>query len=306
VSLYGQGTFTVSDKLDLVAGARFDRERKQALLTTGFSPVIAPPTALDTEETFSTVSPQFAAMYRVQPNHTLYGSVARGFKAGGFNPASPAGSEAYGEEFAWHGEGGVKSLVMNGRVRLGAAAFWIDWQDLQLNLPSAQSPGQFYVANVGNASSRGVEFEVNARAHPNLDLFGSFGYTRARFDSGTSSNGVDVSGNTIPNTPDYTATFGAHASHGLTRAATVYGHGEVVFYGAFKYDDANLAEQEAYSLANFRAGVQGKYLFAEGWIRNAFDSAYVPVAFAFPLAQSGFLGESGRPRTFGLTAGVRF
>jgi iron complex outermembrane recepter protein len=80
----------------------------------------------------------------------------------------------------------------------------------------------------------------------------------------------------------------------------------VVVYGAFKYDDTNVSGQEAYSLANFRAGVRGKYLFGEAWIRNAFDTFYVPVAFAFPGAQSGFLGESGRPRTFGVTAGVRF
>ena len=41
--------------------------------------------------------------------------------------------------------------------------------------------------------------------------------------------------------------------------------------------------------------------------RNAFDSKYVPVAFAYgQLAQSGFIGESGRPRTFGITAGVSF
>ena len=117
---------------------------------------------------------------------------------------------------------------------------------------------------------------------------------------------MDVSGNDIPNTPDYTAAFGAHLTRELTPAATLYGHGEVVLYGAFRYDDANRAGQDAYSLTNLRAGVRGKYLFAEGWIRNAFDASYVPVAFAFPGAQSGFLGESGRPRTFGLTAGVRF
>ena len=63
--------------------------------------------------------------------------------------------------------------------------------------------------------------------------------------------------------------------------------------------------QEAYSLANFRGGVEGRYLFAEAWIRNAFDTNYIPVAFAFP-SQSGFLGESGRPRTYGITAGVKF
>jgi iron complex outermembrane recepter protein len=305
VSFYGQGTFTVNEKLDLTGGARFDRERKQGLLNTSFSPAFAPATSLDQEETFSTVSPQFAAAYRVRATDTLYASVARGFKAGGFNPASPSGSEAYGEEFAWHAEGGIKSIALGGRMRFGAAAFWIDWQDLQLNLPNLQSPGQFYIANVGSASSRGFELEATARAHQNVDLFGSFGYTRARFGDNTSSGGVDVSDNTIPNTPDYTATFGAHLSRALTPAATLYGHGEVVFYGAFKYDDANLAEQDAYSLANFRAGVRGRYLFAEGWVRNAFDTAYVPVAFAFP-SQSGFLGESGRPRTFGITGGVRF
>ncbi len=305
-SLYGQGTFKVGEKLDLTAGARFDRERKEALITTAFTPAVFPTVTVDEEETFSTVSPQFAAMFRIQPEHTLYGSVARGFKAGGFNPASPQGQEAYGEEFAWHAEGGVKSLVMGGRVRLGAAAFWIDWQDLQLNLPNLESPGQFFIANVGSASSRGVEFEVNARAHRSVDLFGSFGYTHARFGDGTTSNNVDVSENDIPNTPDYTAALGANLSHELTPAATLYGHGEMVFYGAFKYDDTNLAGQDAYSLANFRAGIRGKYLFAEGWIRNAFDSAYVPVAFAFPLAQSDFLGESGRPRTYGFTAGLRF
>jgi len=56
-----------------------------------------------------------------------------------------------------------------------------------------------------------------------------------------------------------------------------------------------------------RGGARGRFLFAEAWIRNAFDTKYVPVAFAYgPLAPSGFIGESGRPRTFGLTAGVSF
>ena len=88
---------------------------------------------------------------------------------------------------------------------------------------------------------------------------------------------------------------------------TLYGGGEAVFYGAFKYDDMNLAEQKAYSLVNLRGGARGGRLFAEGWIRNAFDTSYVPVAFAYgQLAPSGFIGESGRPRTFGITAGVSF
>ena len=307
VSFYGQGTVTFNDKLDLRAGARFDHENKKALLTTSFSPQIAPDTTVDAEESFSNVSPQFALSYRFQPSRSVYASVARGFKAGGFNPASPAGSEAYGEEYAWHFEGGFKSLFAGDRVRFNASAFMIEWQDLQLNVPTPFAPGQFYISNVGDASSRGVEMELVARANSYVDLFGSLGVARARFGSGTMSSGIDVSDNKIPNTPSYTATAGAQFAKSLSSAASLYGMGEIVFYGPFNYDDANLAEQEAYSLANFRAGVRGKYLFVEGWVRNAFDSFYIPVAFAYPgLAPSGFIGESGRPRTLGITGGVKF
>ena len=65
--------------------------------------------------------------------------------------------------------------------------------------------------------------------------------------------------------------------------------------------------QEAYSIANFRAGLRGKRLFGEAWLRNAFDTQYMPIAFPYPgLAPSGFVGESGAPRTFGLRVGVTF
>ena len=69
-----------------------------------------------------------------------------------------------------------------------------------------------------------------------------------------------------------------------------------------------MAEQGAYSLTSLRARGRGRRLVVEAWMRNAFDTHYVPVAFAFDsrLAPSGFLGESGAPRTFGLTAGVTF
>ena len=54
-------------------------------------------------------------------------------------------------------------------------------------------------------------------------------------------------------------------------------------------------------------GARNRYVFGEVWIRNAFDTHYIPVAFAYgPLAPSGYIGEMGRPRTFGVSAGVTF
>lgn len=307
VGLYSQATATFREKLDVTAGARFDYESKDASLNTFFDPQIAPPGVVDVSDSYSNVSPQLALAYRLRPEAMTYASLSRGFKAGGFNPTSPAGSEAYGEEYTWHLEAGVKSLWVGGRVSTNVAVFNVEWDDLQLNLPDLAVPGQFYIANVGGARSRGVELELNARPHAGLDLFGSLGYTNARFSSGSISSGLDVSDNKVPNTPDYTATIGAQLSRTLTGAIGVYGRAEAVFYGAFEYDDANTARQDAYSLANFRAGARGKYLFVEGWVRNAFDTHYVPVAFAYGnFAPSGFVGESGRPRTFGVSGGFTF
>jgi iron complex outermembrane recepter protein len=307
LGLFGQGTVTLGEKLDLVAGLRLDYEDKNADLKTFYDPAIAPPTVVVAEDSFTHISPQFAAAYRLTPEHSVYATVSNGFKAGGFNPASPAGSEAYGEENTWNVEGGLKTLFANGRVSVNSAVFFIDWNDLQLNVPNLNVPGQIYIANVGGASSKGVEFDLTARPARGLDVFGTFGYTSANFSSGSTSVGLDVSDNEIPNTPDYTASFGVQYSRALNSSTSAFGRADVVLSGAFKYDDANLEGQDAYSLVNLRGGVRGKRFFAEGWIRNAFNTTYIPVAFAYgQLAPSGFVGENGAPRTFGLSAGVTF
>jgi iron complex outermembrane receptor protein len=306
IGFYGQGTVTFNQKLDLSAGARIDHESKEATLNTFFVPTISAPSLVAADDSFTDVSPQLSVAYRVRPDKTVYATVARGFKAGGFNPASPAGSEAYGEEHTWNVEGGVKTTWANGRVSANAAVFSIAWDDLQLNVPNPAVPAQFYVANVGKASSRGIELELNARPHPSVDVFGAFGYTRARFGDGSISSGLDVSDNKLPSTPDYTFTLGTQYTRAV-RESMVYGRAEAVFYGAFQYDDANTQGQEAYSLANLIGGVRGKYLFAEVWLRNAFDTRYIPIAFAYgSFAPSGFVGEMGAPRRFGVTAGVTF
>ena len=308
VGVYGNGTIAFGSRVDATFGARFDYENLKADLNTFFVPAIAPPTVVDTEKSFSNVSPQAAISFHVQPDALAYFSVTGGFKAGGFNPASPAGQEAYDEEHTWNFEGGFKSAWAGRRVIANLAAFSIDWNDLQLNLPNPAVPGQFFISNVGSARSSGVEIEVNGRARDGCLVFGAFGVTRARFGAGTRSNGVDVSDNKIPNTPGYTATIGTELSHSISSAIRLYGRAEAVFYGAFQYNDANTAEQEAYSLTNLRFGARGTRVFVEGWLRNAFDTRYIPVAFEYDprLAASGFIGESGRPRTFGLTAGVSF
>jgi iron complex outermembrane recepter protein len=306
VGIFGQGTVAVSERLDVIAGARVDHENKDADLKSFFTPAIAAPAVVTAEDSFTNFSPQVSVMYRFLPEHSAYATLARGFKAGGFNPASPAGNEAYGEEQTWNLEGGVKTVIMNGRVALNAAAFFIDWNNLQLNVANPDVPAQIYVANVGSATSAGLELDVTAKAAPGIDVFGAFGYTHARFSDGSSSLGLDIAGNTVPNTPDFTATMGVQYGRALSQAATLYGRAELVVYGPSKYDESNAQGQDAFSLTNLRGGVRGKRFFGEAWIRNAFDTNYIPFALPLNFAASGYIAENGPPRTFGVSVGLTF
>ena len=304
--VFGQGTATINEKIDVTAGLRLDYEKKDADLKTFFDPALGAPAVLVADDSFSHVSPQVSVAYRLDPTRTVYGTVAGGYKAGGFNPASPVGSEIYGEEKSWNFEAGYKSVYLNDRLWVSAALFYIDWNDLQLNVPYLQAAQQFFIANVGGASSKGFELEATARPMPGLDLFGGLGYTNARFSDGSTANGLDVSDNEIPNTPKVTFNLGAQYGRTLS-FGTVYGRADVVVHGPFEYDELNTQGQDAYALTNLRVGARRNMFFAEAWIKNAFDTNYIPVAFAYgQLAPSGFIGESGAPRTFGLSVGVKF
>ena len=92
IGFFGQGVVTLSERVDLTAGLRFDHEQKDATLNVFFTPAIAPPQQTVADEGFSNVSPQFAAAFHLQPGRTVYVSVANGYKAGGFNAASPPGT----------------------------------------------------------------------------------------------------------------------------------------------------------------------------------------------------------------------
>ena len=312
VGAYARTTLTAWEKLDLTAGLRGDYEDKSASLTTAYSPAIMPAMTSSPHQDFSSISPQVGLDYHFTPSKTVYGVVSRGFKAGGFNPLAPAGHEAYGQEASWNYEVGTKTAWLNDRLTVNLAAFYIHWSDLQLNLPLGT---QYYIANAGNADSQGVELELNLRPVAGWDVFSGVGYTDARFLSGATAiqtdpfgnnSTVNVGGNHLIYAPEFTAHAGSQYTWQVCQAAALYARAEVVVYGDYWYNPANTASQTAYSLTNFRAGLRGHHWYAEGWVNNAFDTHYVPIAFEYPNGRSGFIGESGAPITFGLRAGLSF
>ncbi len=312
LGLYGQATLTAWDQLDFTAGVRYDYENRKAELgTTPIGASQVPAAYVSPSADFGEMSPTFGVAWRYLTNQMVYARVAEGYKAGGFNSEGPA---EYGTEHTWNYELGHKAVWLDGKLETTAALFYIDWRNLQ-EAAFATNPGNpygYYIINAGGADSKGVEFETKYRPLPGWDLFGSVGYTDAKFQSDATYFGGSISGNRLPSTPVCTGNMGTQVSWSPCRAVTLYGRAEVTVYGDFEYDPSNAAGQSTYSIANFRAGARGKHWFAEGWVNNAFDTSYVPIAFnlydGYPgiNGRTGYVGESGAPVTFGFRAGLFF
>jgi iron complex outermembrane receptor protein len=307
IGLYGQTTVSIMKRLDVIIGLRADHEGKDAELHTTFDPALAPSTDVIEERSFSNWSPEFAGAYHFESGSLAYISFGRGYKAGGFNAASPPGSESYGAENAYHVELGAKAELLDGKMSVTGSLFSIDWNQMQLNLPDPVVPAQFYIANIDGAKSKGLELELRARPHPDVDFFGGLGLTKARFDNGVILGGIDVSRNLVPNTPQHTFTLGTEVRRALMNGVTVFGHFDTWFNGGFRYNELNVEGQKAYALVNFRAGARGGKLLVDFWMKNVGNTKYIPIAFAFDqnIAPSGFLGEMGAPRRYGVSAQVQ-
>lgn len=306
VGVFGQANYQATETLSVSLGLRGDWESKDAVLNSFTAPAgLGAATRQNLSDHFHELSPHVVASTKVAPDQMAYASIARGYKAGGFNGAAPAGAERYGQEKSWNYEAGYKASWLGNRLRTNLSVYHARWNDMQLNVPSAV-PGEFYISNVGAARSQGVEFEVTARPAAGLDLFGGAGLMSAKFRGGSRSDGVAVGGLRLPFSPDYTASGGAQYTFAVEQGLHAFVRGEVLALGKFYYTDQNVRSQGAYSLANFRAGLRGRQWSLEAWARNAFDEGYVQIAIPYSLAPSGFIGEAGAPRMIGLSASYRF
>jgi len=305
IGVYGQATLQAWEKLVLTAGLRYDSENAET--TLGNEPFMVTPTRQELKKDFKEVSPQVSLGYHINPAVMGYASVGRGYKAGGFNAGTTGDKEFYGEEHSLNREIGIKTRWLDNRVQINTALFATNWDDLQLNVPNPdpQASVSYYVKNVGEAESKGLELEMQCRLLNGWDVFGSFGLASAKFINGSQMQGATLKNKELPLTPEYTGNIAAQYARVIANAFTMYVRAGVTLCGKYHYDVSNTKGQDAYNLADFRLGAQRNGWLLEGWVKNAFDTEYIPIAFAYQLAPSGYLGEYGPGITGGVRVGIK-
>jgi len=181
----------------------------------------------------------------------------------------------------------------------------VDWRNMQLDIPLPD--GSAYVANAGKSHSQGLEMEITGRPLENLELFGGIAYMQSQFDTSLPASGI-TRGNDLPFAPEFTWNVGAEYSFKLCKEAKPFARIEEVGTGRYFYDATNGANQSAYGMTNIRLGVRGHHWSFEGYVDNAFEAHTVPLAFPYNpgFAPSGYIGENGIPRLYGVTLRLDF
>jgi outer membrane receptor protein involved in Fe transport len=290
-SAFLRGTVNISDNLRANAGVRYTHEDKKAsntlTVTTldGVTPNINPfdlaiasavggwstHTIPETKRTEKNWSPSFNLQYDLTSEAMLYASYNRGTKGGGFNPLNGTGdldSWQFDAEEATSFEIGAKTRLFNNRAVVNVAAFTTEVSGFQVSQFNGTT---FDVSNAGSAEVDGVEIDFRLRATEELTLSGAASYLDSRYgtfvtapcfngqtaDTGCVGGFQDLSGQTLPFAPDWTASFAADYSRPISANLLIK------LYTEFYYSSDQLlgpdldprTRQAGYTKINARLGI---------------------------------------------------
>ena len=318
-AFYHVSTFNIVKGLWASAGIRFDWEKnslknfsKKIKLTDPNEPPILKPldpkdgwqiTGFDANRIDRQITPKFTLKYQFTPFRMIYATVAKGYKAGGFNAVRETDADyTYKPEHTWNYELGAKWSFLKGLLAFEASAFYIDWQHQQLSV-TVPALGNV-VRNVGHSNSKGFELALNATPLPSLSLQASYGYTYAKMLEARMGVGKDYSGNMLPLVPRHTLSFNAnYVVNNLGRIADkLMFNANLTGVGPLYWREDNAVKQSFYTLLNLKAALTRGIFTLEVWSRNTLATNYLTYYFVAPTP----MAQKGKPFTIGTTLMVKW
>lgn len=243
------------------------------------------------KKSFDSTLPRLTLDYNMSDNTLLYLIAAKGNKPGVFNanPALPPDAQFADEEEAWTYEFGSKWNSPNGRTRLNASVFFIDWTNQQLsNSILVDGVPISFISNAGKTEIWGIELEGNTLLSEDWELYGSYGYNEAEFTENcdpvqgsqltgfdcTSPTGIaggDVSGNQTPNSPSTQFALGTKFTHGLSSSMDLVLRADYSYRSKVWAQVHNLAHSGDRQLLNMQAGINTENWTITLFVDNVLD-----------------------------------
>lgn len=318
-AVFGEMSYRFTDRLEATVGLRwFDVEQSdfgetvfQFALFTGRPP----PNEISASE--DKVVQKYKLSYDINEDATVYALASQGFRLGGTNNQGLVALPAlYESDELWNYELGLKSVWLDNRLIVNAAAYVIEWDNLQV---AGRDPtGAFgFIGNAGKAEVKGLELEVTARPSANWDLSAGLSYlptkelTEDQISSSIIAPGKD--GDEIPRIPDLTFNATAHYSFDLPMSgASGWLRGEYSYRDESntELDPRNIVNrvQEEFSITNLRLGFSSAEYNADlifFW-ENVFDEDGDVFVSGGQNPGRPTSKVTNTPRTFGVALTKRF
>jgi iron complex outermembrane receptor protein len=248
--------------------------------------------------------------------------VAKGNKPGGFNNSAGAGFapvpdalKFFDEEDVWSYEAGFKTSWLDGRLTFNAAAFYLDWKNIQVNsqiVIDGRNIG--LTVNGGRAVGFGFESEFQFRPVKNFEVYGGLGYAPVRIIDYTDTR-VTAAGLRTPSraqaagSPDWTGNVGALLTVPFSDKANGFLQAELTHRSTTFATEANLAETGSQTLVLMQAGLTSGAFRITGFVNNLFNTSAIDAARAFvdpTTFRRTFVVQLPAPRQFGIRVAVRY
>jgi outer membrane receptor protein involved in Fe transport len=356
-SVYHQSTFNhiFVDGLSFTAGLRLDYEKNAITYNCGSAidfnfnlsmpatgqnvsiPGIKAPASLagKLDHDYFQLLPKLALQYEWKKGNSVYATVSRGYRSGGYNiqlfsdlvrkelknamitalseqnqlakykemlsgfvEAADAESEAtYKPEYTWNYEAGSHLTILDGKLLADFSAFYMDTRDQQVSRFVESGAGRTTV-NAGKSCSYGAEAALKASITSGLTLNGSYGYTHATFK--------DDKDHYVPFTPMHTFHIGAQY---LFQMAPCCWLDQIELDANYNgvariyWTERNDARQPFYGKLNTRVAFNKGNGQVALWGQNVLNKEYG--TFYFETMDKSFM-QKGRPVQLGIDIRYRF
>lgn len=310
---YGEVTVPVSARLEISGGLRVTHEEKKFEARFDDFTGLAFDTVDIGDDDFTLVTGRAAIAYDLAPTVTVFATVARGAKSGGFqliNPAVAFGIPNGGFDSAatWTYEAGSRGRLFDDRVSYSASVFFNDTDDEHVPIFQA-IPFDAFVENL-DTETYGGELEVIGEVFDGFSISGGLALLQTEITR-SDVPGVAV-GNEVPISPALSYAVGGRYERAVTLAGAdgvAAASVQYQFVGKRAMDPQNSFELDSYDIVNARLGWDAKGFSIYAFADNIFDAVYASNAIFVaqsPVGEPVSFGFPGQPRRYGLGATIRF
>lgn len=341
IAAYGQATADLTDTTRLTVGLRYTKDKVKATQynvgmnpnTIAFNTLAGAVPAQFQEgvvwnlvpwvsDSFEKVTGKVVLDQRLNEDILAYISFSRGYKAGVWNhgnlctgvtigqcfnvapPVRPETLDAY--------EVGIKSDLLDNRLRLNLAAFYYDYKDLQVQAVVGVPPVGLLV-NAATARVYGLELDGVAQVTDNFSVNFGASFLDAKYKSapgaigylpnpvgpsyGNTSITYDAAGNDLTQSPDVVFNIGGNLT--IPTSVGDFDVNATLYYNdGFFWDQQNRLRESSYTILNAQIAYQATENWrVRVWGKNLLDKKYYGYQFASSV---GDQGAPAAPLTFGI------